>query len=120
MAYMLPLMDEELETKLNNAGLYADQWNGYSEDLSIDEFPVLAHYHLPETSCHWFILGGKQIDNEWVLFGLAHITCSELGIVYLSELENTKLDIYGISRRILRDIGTMDTLGNMKKRFNII
>lgn len=113
------LMTTEIEKELNRVGLYADEGEEYNENLCADDLQVIAHYYIPETVYHWFILGGEKENEEWILFGFAHIFCGELGLIYLSDLERLKLKVYGITRCVVRDITKMDTLGNMKKRYNI-
>lgn len=119
MEHIKKLMTPEIANQLGRVGLYADEWEGYSDDLNINDFQVMAHFCIPKTRYHWFVLGGKKLNDEWLLWCYAHITCGELGIVSLYELENINVNKDGIVYSVFRDTSVLDTLGNMKKRYNL-
>ncbi|HKL80360.1 MAG TPA: hypothetical protein VJ888_07995 [Mobilitalea sp.] len=119
------LLTKTIITQLEKRGLYGDGIHYYSnenkdesknlieeENDHIDYFnmKVVVHYYIPFTACHWLILGGEKYGDTWLLFGLGHIFCGELGTVTLRELEKVGA---------VRDLVKTKTLKEMIKEWGL-
>lgn len=66
---------------------------------------VLVKYFNPYGAGTWLITEAeKQEDGDYLLFGYCHIFEGEFGYVMLSELQNTKVNVFGCQLPLERDL----------------
>ena len=66
---------------------------------------VLVKYFNPYGNGDWIITEASPQENgDWLMFGYCHLTEWEFGYVLLSEILNTKVDVYGCQMSLERDL----------------
>jgi hypothetical protein len=94
----MKLMTKEIEKKLKQSPF------GSHEDEG-ENAKVIVKFFNPYGAGTWLITEGEQEeDGDWLLFGKMHIFDWEWGYVSLSELEKTKVNIFGMSLPLERDM----------------
>lgn len=94
----MKLMTKEIEKKLrqNPFGSHEDEG---------ENAKVIVKFFNPYGAGTSLITEGEQEeDGDWLLFGKIHIFDWEWGYVSLSELEKTKVNIFGMSLPLERDM----------------
>jgi len=85
----MQLWTEELEQKVLDYPLHSQENKG-------KQAKVLVKYFNPYGAGTWLITEAeKQENGDWLLFGYCHIFVWEWGYVMLSELQNTKVNVFG-------------------------
>lgn len=94
----MQLWTEELEQKALEYPLYSQKGKGKKSK-------VLVKYFNPYGAGTWLITEAeKQENGDWLLFGYCHIFEWEWGYVLLSELQNTKVNVFGCQFGLERDL----------------
>lgn len=94
----MKLMTKEIEKKLKQSPF------GSHEDEG-ENAKVIVKFFNPYGAGTWLITEGEQEeDGDWLLFGKMHIFEWEWGYVSLSELEKTKVNLFGMSLPLERDM----------------
>lgn len=76
-----------------------------SQDKKGKQAKVLVKYFNPYGAGTWLITEAeKQENGDWLLFGYCHIFEWEWGYVLLSELQSTKVNVYGCKLGLERDL----------------
>lgn len=94
----MKLMTKEIEKKLkqNPFGSHEDEG---------ENAKVIVKFFNPYGAGTWLITEGEQEeDGDWLLFGKMHIFDWEWCYVSLSELEKTKVNVFGMSLPLERDM----------------
>lgn len=98
----MELWSSELEQK-------ALEYPFCSQDCKGKKAKVLVKYFNPYGAGTWLITEAeKQKNGDWLLFGYCHIFEWEWGYVLLSELQNTKVNVYGCKFGLERDLHISD------------
>lgn len=72
---------------------------------------VLVKFFNPYGRGTWLITEAeKQEDGDWLLFGYMHIYEWEWGYIMLSEITNTKVNVYGAKLPLERDMYAKGTV----------
>lgn len=72
---------------------------------------VLVKFFNPYGRGTWLITEAeKQEDGDWLLFGYMHIYDWEWGYVMLSEITDTKVNVYGAKLPLERDLYAKGTV----------
>ena len=72
---------------------------------------VLVKFFNPYGRGTWLITEAeKQENGDWLLFGYMNIFCWEWGYVMLSEITNTKVNVYGAKLPLERDMYAKGTV----------
>ena len=80
---------QEIVKKMERFGLYSQESKGLDAKIIMKVFN-------PYGRGTWIITEAeKQEDGDWLLFGLINIFEWEWGYVLLSELVNTKINVFG-------------------------
>lgn len=94
----MKLMTKEIEKKLKQNPFGSHEYEG-------ENAKVIVKFFNPYGAGTWLITEGEQEeDGDWLLFGKMHIFDWEWGYVSLSELEKTKVNIFGMSLPLERDM----------------
>lgn len=94
----MKLMTKEIEKELEKNPLCSHDGEG-------DEAKVIVKYFNPYGLGTWLITEGeKQKDGDWLLFGKMNIYEWEWGYVLLSELENVRVNVFGMDMKLERDM----------------
>ena len=94
----MELWTKEIEKKAHLCPLYSKEKQGKDAE-------VLVKYFNPYGAGTWLITEAeRQEDGDWLLFGYCHILEWEWGYVLLSELQNTKVKLFGYSFPLERDL----------------
>ena len=94
----MKLWTKELEQKAKKHPLYSQDGKGENAE-------VLVKYFNPYGS--WTALiteAEQQEDGDWLLFGYMHLFEWEWGYIMLSEIENTKVNVFGCKLPLERDL----------------
>ena len=76
-----------------------------SQDGKGENAEILVKYFNPYGAGTWLITEAEpQSDGDWLLFGYCNICCWEWGYVMLSEIENTKVNLFGCQLPLERDL----------------
>ena len=76
-----------------------------SQDKKGKAAKVLVKYFNPYGAGTWLITEAeKQENGDWLLFGYCHIFEWEWGYVLLSELQSTKINVFGCKFGLERDL----------------
>ena len=105
----MKMLTKEIERQLEKHPL------GSTDGQGMDA-KVIVKYFNPYGSGTWLITEGeKQENGDWLLYGYCHILEWEWGYVMLSEIENTRVTVFGGCKMPLeRDMySTMKTVGEM-------
>ena len=96
----MKLWTKEIEQKAKTKEYSIEAQDGKGLDAKI-----LVKYFNPYGAGTWLIVNAvKQEDDDWLLFGYCHIFEWEWGYVLLSELQNTKVKLFGYSFPLERDL----------------
>ena len=77
----------------------------YSQDGKGKHSQVIVKYFNPYGAGTWLITEAeKQANGDWLLFGYCHLFEWEWGFVLLSELQDTKINVYGCKFGLERDL----------------
>lgn len=90
---------------------------GSQEGLGMDAHVWLKVFN-PYGRGDWYITESeKQSDGDWLLYGYCHIFEGEFGYVMLSELQNTKVNVFGCQLPLERDshIGNNATVRSLAR-----
>lgn len=94
----MKLMTKEIEKKLKQSPFGSHENEG-------ENAKVIVKFFNPYGAGTWLITEGEQEeDGDWLLFGKMHIFDWEWGYVSLSELEKTKVNVFGMSLPLERDM----------------
>ena len=94
----MELWTEELEQKTINFQLYSQKNKG-------KQSKVLVKYFNPYGAGTWIITEAeKQENGDWLFFGYCYIHEWEWGYALLSELQATKVNVYGLKLGLERDL----------------
>lgn len=94
----MKLLTKEIEKKLEKNPLY-------SHDGELENAKVIVKFFNPYGIGTWLITEGeKQEDGDWLLFGYCHLYEWEWGYVSLKELEDLKINVFGQTMGIERDM----------------
>ena len=97
---IMKLWTKEIEQKAKTKEYSIEAQDGKGLDAKI-----LVKYFNPYGAGTWLIVNAvKQEDDDWLLFGYCHIFEWEWGYVLLSELQNTKVKLFGYSFPLERDL----------------
>lgn len=91
-----------------------------SQDGKGMQATVLVKYFNPYGAGTWIITEAeKQADGDWLLFGYCHIFEWEWGYVLLSELQTTKVNVFGYKLGLERDLYISDnaTVADLVKEY---
>lgn len=94
----MKLWTKEIEQKAKKHQLYSQDGKGENAE-------VLVKYFNPYGS--WTALiteAEQQEDGDWLLFGYMFIYEWEWGYIMLSEIENTKVNVFGCQLPLERDL----------------
>ena len=97
----MKLLTKEIERKFESNTLYS------LDEKGIDgmDAEVLVKYFNPCGAGTWLIVAAeKQEDGDYLLYGYCHIFEGEFGYVMLSELQNTKVNVFGCQLPLERDL----------------
>lgn len=76
-----------------------------SQDGKGENAEILVKYFNPYGAGTWLITEAeKQDDGDYLLFGYCHIFEWEWGYVMLSEIQNTKVNVFGCMLPLERDL----------------
>ena len=94
----MKLWNKELERKAKRYPLYSQEGKGTNAK-------ILVKYFNPYGAGTWLITEAEKQDNgDWLFFGYCHILEWDWGYVTLSELVRTKINVYGFSLPLERDL----------------
>lgn len=80
-----------------------------SQDGKGENAEIIVKYFNPYGTGTWLITEAqKQEDGDWLLFGYCHIFEWEWGYVMLSEIMNTKVNVFGCMLPLERDLFVHD------------
>lgn len=75
---------------------------------------VLVKFFNPYGAGTWLITEAeKQEDGDWLMFGYCHIFEWEWGYVSLRELEETRVNVWGMKMPLERDMYSKGTVRSM-------
>lgn len=95
---MQKLVTKEIVKKLDSHPLYSQESKGLDAQ-------VLVKYFNPYGSGTWLITEAeKQENGDYLLFGYMHIFEWEWGYILLSEILNTKVNVFGCKLPLERDM----------------
>lgn len=98
----MELWNKELENKAKDFSLHSQDGKGKRAQ-------VLVKYFNPYGAGTWLITEAeKQENGDWLLFGYCHIFEWEWGYVLLSEIQNTKVNVFGCKFGLERDLYISD------------
>ena len=98
----MELWTKELEQKALEHALYSQDGKG-------KQAKVLVKYFNPYGAGTWLITEAeKQENGDWLLFGYCHILEWEWGYVLLSEIQNTKVNVFVCKLGLERDLYISD------------
>ncbi len=76
-----------------------------SQDMKGENAKIIVKYFNPYGAGTWLITEAeKQEDGDWLLFGYCHILEWEWGYILLSEIESTKVNVFGCKLPLERDL----------------
>ncbi len=94
----MKLWTKELENKAKKYPLCSQENKG-------KDAKVLVKYFNPYGNGTWLITEAeKQKNGDWLLFGFCHIFEWEWGYIMLSEIQNTKINVFGCKLNLERDL----------------
>ena len=83
----------------------AQKYSIGSQDGKGENAEVIVKFFNPYGRGSWLITEAeKQDDGDWLLFGYCHIFEWEWGYVLLSEILNTKVELFGCKLPLERDL----------------
>lgn len=98
----MELWTKELEQK-------ALKYPLYSQDGKGKRSKVLVKYFNPYGAGTWIITEAeKQENGDWLLFGYCHLFEWEWSYILLSEIQNTKVNVFGYKLGLERDLYIAD------------
>ena len=76
-----------------------------SQDRKGENAKIIVKYFNPYGAGTWLITEAEQQeDGDWLLFGYCHIFEWEWGYILLSEIESTKVTVFGCKFPLERDL----------------
>ena len=103
----MKMMTREIEKKLERSPLYSKDGQGMNAK-------VIVKYFNPYGAGTWLITEGeKQENGDWLLYGYCHIYEWEWGYILLSEILNTRVNVFGAKLPLERDLYTKGTVGEL-------
>lgn len=102
----MQLMTKEIEEKLAKAPLYSKE--GQGEDAEV----IVKYFNPYGSGTRLITEGQKQLNGDWLLFGMCHLLEWEWGYVLLSQLEKLKAPPFGFG--IERDLYATGTVKELK------
>jgi len=94
----MKLWTNEIEQKALNFPIGSQDGKGNNAN-------VIVKYFNPYGAGTWIITEAeRQEDGDWLLFGYCHIFEWEWGYVMLSDIQNTKVNIFGCKLPLERDL----------------
>ena len=103
----MKLFTKEIEKKFIKHPFGSQDGKGMNAD-------VLVKYFNPYGRGTWLITEAeKQDDGDWLMFGYCHIFDWEWGYVMLSDIMDTKVNVFGCKMSLERDLYSSGTIEEM-------